>query len=172
MLRGYHAELHDFVLDTAYGRILSRSALEPRLAKAAQSSKNRGTGPLWAIPDSVMSGHVALVGDAAGYLDAITGEGLSLAFHQSKALIEAIVSGNLASYPASVRRLFRWPGLLIRALLFVEQRPQLRRRLIRTLADDPRLFSRLLAVHAQQLRPSELGLLQAGRLLRGLVSSG
>lgn len=31
MLRSYHGELHDFVLDTAYGRILSRPGLEPRL---------------------------------------------------------------------------------------------------------------------------------------------
>ena len=28
MLRGYHEELHDFVLDAAYGRILSRPALD------------------------------------------------------------------------------------------------------------------------------------------------
>ncbi len=30
MLRSYHGELHDFVLDTAYGRILSRQGLPPR----------------------------------------------------------------------------------------------------------------------------------------------
>jgi alkylhydroperoxidase/carboxymuconolactone decarboxylase family protein YurZ len=30
MLKSYHGELHDFVLDTAYGRILSRSGLPPR----------------------------------------------------------------------------------------------------------------------------------------------
>lgn len=31
MLLGYHEELHEFVLDTAYGRILSRPGLEPRI---------------------------------------------------------------------------------------------------------------------------------------------
>jgi 4-carboxymuconolactone decarboxylase len=31
MLRGYHGELLEFVLDTAYGRILSRPGLAPRL---------------------------------------------------------------------------------------------------------------------------------------------
>jgi 4-carboxymuconolactone decarboxylase len=31
MLRGCHGELHDFVLDTAYGRILSRPGLSPRM---------------------------------------------------------------------------------------------------------------------------------------------
>jgi alkylhydroperoxidase/carboxymuconolactone decarboxylase family protein YurZ len=30
MLRGYHAEFHDFVLEAAYGRILTRPALSPR----------------------------------------------------------------------------------------------------------------------------------------------
>lgn len=31
MLKHYHGELHDFVLDTAYGRILSRPGLAPRI---------------------------------------------------------------------------------------------------------------------------------------------
>lgn len=31
MLRGYHGELHAFVMDTAYGRILSRPGLSPRV---------------------------------------------------------------------------------------------------------------------------------------------
>jgi 4-carboxymuconolactone decarboxylase len=31
MLLGYHTELHDFVLETAYGRILTRPALDPKL---------------------------------------------------------------------------------------------------------------------------------------------
>ena len=31
LLIGYHAELHDFVIDTAYERILSRPGLEPRI---------------------------------------------------------------------------------------------------------------------------------------------
>ncbi len=35
MLRGYHEELHDFVLDTAYGRILCRPGLEPRVRELA-----------------------------------------------------------------------------------------------------------------------------------------
>jgi len=30
MLRGCHAEFHDFVLSTAYGRILTRPHLDPR----------------------------------------------------------------------------------------------------------------------------------------------
>lgn len=31
MLRGYHAEFHDFVLEAAYGRVLTRPGLAPRV---------------------------------------------------------------------------------------------------------------------------------------------
>ena len=31
MLKGYHGELHDFVLDVAYGRVMARPGLEPRV---------------------------------------------------------------------------------------------------------------------------------------------
>ena len=36
---------------------------------------------------------VALVGDAAGYLDPLTGEGLSLAFRSARALVDTIAAG-------------------------------------------------------------------------------
>ena len=165
MLRGSSKERFDTLL-AGFPRLAAH------LADAPACSRDRGCGPLWSIPGSIQRGHVALVGDAAGYLDAITGEGLSLAFHQSRALIRAIISKDPRSYAVSARRLGRWPGALIRALLFVEERPRLRNRLIRTLAADRRLFSRLLAVHAKQLHPRDLGVLDAGRLLLGLATSG
>ncbi len=39
--------------------------------------------------------HLALVGDASGPRDAITGEGLALSFHQAVALVEAMAAGDL-----------------------------------------------------------------------------
>ncbi len=143
--------------------------LRDRLAGAPVSTTHRGAGPLYRLARRAHRGRVALVGDAAGYLDAITGEGLSLGFHQARALVEAMVAERLDLYTREVRRLTAFPFLLMRALLFAERRSRLRRRLIETLHRDPELFSRLLAIHARQLPPTALGSVSAMRLLRGLL---
>jgi flavin-dependent dehydrogenase len=123
-------------------------------------SDDRGAGPLLQRTRGVIrggaaaggaAGGLALVGDAAGYVDAITGEGLSLAFHQAEALVAAVIVGDLSAYAAAHRRLGRVPNALTSLLLAIERRPTLRRRAIRALAAEPALFSRLLAIHARQL---------------------
>ncbi|MCC5691560.1 hypothetical protein, partial [Klebsiella pneumoniae] len=55
-------------------------ALAERLAGAAPDSAPRGAGPLLRRVRGRVADRFALVGDAAGYVDAVTGEGLSLAF--------------------------------------------------------------------------------------------
>jgi flavin-dependent dehydrogenase len=146
-------------------------ALRERLGEARSTSRDRGAGPLRQRVRGVARGRVALVGDASGYVDAITGEGLSLAFHQAGVLIEAIRRGDLARYARHHRRLGRWPNGLTRVLLSVEARPGLRRRVIRALADDPSLFGRILAVHSGASPVRGLGLTTAPRLLWRLVRS-
>jgi flavin-dependent dehydrogenase len=145
--------------------------LAQRLESAESSSRDRGAGPLAQRPERVHRGNVALVGDAAGYLDAITGEGLALGFHQAKAVVQAIEDGRLASYQREFDRLVAWPFFLIRCLLFVERHPRLRRRLIRALGRDRELFSRLLAAHAGEIRPRQLGVGTVSRLLLGMAAA-
>jgi flavin-dependent dehydrogenase len=144
-------------------------ALAQRLAGAEPASRDKGAGPLDRRPRRVWRDRMLLVGDAAGYLDAITGEGLDLAFHQAFALVEAVRRGDPRRYARFHRRLARLPFALIHLLLFVERRPALRRRLIRTLADEPRLFQRLLAIHSRDRPPRSLGLAGAWSLARGLM---
>ncbi len=151
--------------------IASFPRLQRRLAGAAVTSRDRGAGPLAQRVLRVARGRVALVGDAAGYVDAITGEGLSLAFHQAEALASAIRAGDLAAYERRHRRLAAVPEAFTRLLLWVERRPWLRRRVIGALAREPRLFSRLLAVHARDLPVRRLGLETALRLLWRMVTS-
>lgn len=139
------------------------------LAGAPATTSDRGAGPLAQRPEAVCRGRVALVGDAAGYLDAITGEGLSLALRQAAVLAQAIRRGDLEAYAEQWRRMCRVPFALIRALLVAERRPWLRRRLIRTLASEPQLFQRLLAIHVQERPLRQLGAGHAGRLLWGLL---
>jgi flavin-dependent dehydrogenase len=143
--------------------------LREHLAGASPTSKDRGAGPLAQRPRTVCRGRVALVGDAAGYLDAITGEGLSLAFQQAVVLAEALRRGELGGYAREWRRLGALPFAFIRALLVAERRPWLRRRLIRTLAAEPDLFARLLAIHTREQPLGTLGAVNAGRLVWGLL---
>ncbi len=49
----------------------------------------------------VHSGSIALVGEAAGSVDAITGEGLAIAFQQAIALADAMRAGDLTPYETS-----------------------------------------------------------------------
>lgn len=145
--------------------------LRDRLAGAPESSRDRGTGPLHQRVSAVWRDNLALVGDASGYLDAITGEGMAMAFHQSAALVEAIEKGDLAAYAKAHRRIGRLPDTMTALVLGLERRPRLRRRAIRALAAEPALFSRLLGIHGRTLPPRRLGLDGALRLAWRLVAA-
>jgi len=132
--------------------------LKARLAGAPVASRDRGTGPLRQRARAVRRGNVALVGDAAGYFDAITGEGMAVAFHESAALVEALVAGDLGRYAATHRAINRLPDFMTGLVLALESRPRLRARAVRALAAEPALFSRLLGIHARTLPPRRIGL--------------
>lgn len=144
-------------------------ALSARLGGRQATSRARGAGPLDQRPRGLVRGRVLLVGDAAGYRDAITGEGLSLGFRQAGLLAAALAAGRPCDYERRARRAARLPFALIAGLLWAERRPRRRRRLVATLAADPALFARLLAVHAGERPPRSIGLAGAAALLRGLL---
>lgn len=128
----------------SFDRVLGRfPGLAGRLAAAEVVSRDRGAGPFGRRPATVVRGRLALVGDASGSLDPITGEGLSVAFGQAEAVVRAMVRGSLGGYAAAHHRLLRLPRVLTAALVTAERRPRLRRGMIRMLAASPRLFSRL-----------------------------
>lgn len=132
--------------------------LKARLAGAPAASRDLGTGPLRQRARAVRRGNVALVGDAAGYYDAITGEGMAVAFHESAALVEALVAGDLDRYAAAHRAINRLPNFVTGLVLALESRPRLRARAVRALAAEPALFSKLLGIHARTLSPRRLGM--------------
>ncbi len=145
-------------------------ALSQRIRGAEVTSRDRGAAALRQRVRGVVRGRLALVGDASGYVDAITGEGLALALKQAPVLVEAIRRGDLGHYARRHRGLGAWANGLTELLLWVEARPRLRRRVIRALARDPALFSRILAVHAGAPVRS-LGLGSVPRLLWRLVQA-
>lgn len=153
-----------------FGQLLAAfPELARRLAGAPATSRTRGAGPLLQPVRRVVRGRLALVGDASGYVDAITGEGLSLAFHQARALARALASDDLSAYGRAHRRIGRLPDAVTRAVLALERRPGLRHRLLAVLAADPQLFGRLLGVHGRALPVARVGLPSALRLAWQMV---
>lgn len=134
-----------------------------RLAHCEATTTERGavTGNL--VLPRVTHGRVALIGDASGTIDAITGEGMSLAFLQAEALAEAISRDNLAEYEAAHARLRRRPIWMARALLAMENRNWAQERVVRVFASEPELFQRMLSGHTGKV--SAFSLASAGARL-------
>ncbi len=107
---------------------------------------------------AVQLGDVALVGEASGSVDAVTGEGLSMAFRQAIAVADAMRAGDLRQYEAAHRRIARLPRLMSRLMLTMDKHPRLRSRALRALAADPDGFHRLLAMHTGAVSPANFGL--------------
>jgi flavin-dependent dehydrogenase len=122
-----------------------------RLEAGARSSRERGGVSVSRRLRRVAKGRVALVGDASGSVDAITGEGICLLFRQAVLLAEALEAGDLARYQAGHRRLGRRPELMAGVMLMLDRRGPLRRRAFRAMARQPRLFARMLATHVGEL---------------------
>jgi flavin-dependent dehydrogenase len=121
--------------------------LKQRLPGAELASRERGAITQMHSLRAVHSGNVALVGDASGGVDAITGEGLRLAFRQAIALADAMEHDDLPSYARAHHALARMPTLMGNLLLTLARNEKLRTRSIRMLGKRPQLFARLLAVH-------------------------
>ncbi len=132
---------HDALL-ARFPELVARLGPDP-----SPASTVRGAGPFDVRVERVARGRVLLVGDAAGYVDPITGEGLSLAFASAAALVEATAAGNASAYPASWRRIRRQHAVLTRLLLWVADHPTLRHRVVRALHRSPDAFRAFLALN-------------------------
>jgi flavin-dependent dehydrogenase len=126
-------------------------ALTARLGGAEAVSETRGAGPFWQRARSRHAGRVALVGDAAGYTDAVTGEGITLALHGADALARTLASGEpLARYESAWRRLTRAHRALAALLGLASAHPRARRLAFAALAAAPRAFETLLRIAASE----------------------
>jgi flavin-dependent dehydrogenase len=132
--------------------------LNAHLRGMEMSSVERGSVSANRKLKRVWRGNVALIGDASGTVDAITGEGLGLAFRQAVALAECFASGDLARYQAAHRRLALRPLLMARLMLTLDGRPGVQQRTIQAFREHPNVFRRLLALHVGSLSPFHLAL--------------
>ena len=114
-------------------------ALEDRLRGCAHG-QDRAAGPLRQKASSRVAGRVLLVGDAAGYIDALTGEGMGLAFGAAELLVDCLVTGRTADYDRKWRQLTRRYRLLTEALVRASAHQSIRTRLVPAAVALPRVF--------------------------------
>lgn len=100
----------------------------------------RGCGPLRQVVSRRVAGRVLLVGDAAGYEDALTGEGVSLAVKQAAAAVRAIVDDAPSTYENAWYRATRDYRLLTRGLVLASTPPLTRRAIVPACALLPAAF--------------------------------
>ena len=149
--------------------------LAERTAGSVVDGPALACGPLRVHSKAVWRGRGVLVGDAAGYVDAITGEGMSLALKTATLAADAIrgvVDGRGADVEFAVyakRRMaaFRDHAILTVGLVELARRPFFCRRAIARLAKDPALFTRLLAVNNGTKSLTSLGVLDVVKLAVG-----
>ncbi|MFJ1598814.1 NAD(P)/FAD-dependent oxidoreductase [Streptomyces sp. NPDC088261] len=101
----------------------------------------RGAGPLRQRVRRRTAGRVLLVGDAAGYVDALTGEGVALALASAEAAVRCLRAGHPERYEREWRRLSRRHRLLTEGLVRVAGRPAGARLIVPAAARLPSVFT-------------------------------
>jgi geranylgeranyl reductase family protein len=148
---------------------------KPGLTRLAFVDAPRMMGPFPVESRRLFQGNLVLVGDAAGFYDPITGEGISTAL-TSASLAAKALEGFLAHgtpepferYEREARRIARPSRLMAKLILALEKRPFLAKRAIRNLGRRPEVFSRLIGVNGgevsfRELRPRDVVALTTGR---------
>jgi flavin-dependent dehydrogenase len=105
--------------------------------------QDRAAGPLMQRVRARAAGRVLLVGDAAGYIDALTGEGMGLAFGAAELLVDCVARDRPEDYDRRWRALTRRYRMLTMALLRTSAYPQLRAAIVPAAQTLPSVFSRL-----------------------------
>lgn len=126
--RGYDEHL------AAFPRLLS-------LLDGPSVNAVRGAGPLRQRVRRRTAGRVLLVGDAAGYVDALTGEGIALALASAEAAVRCLRAGRPQDYEGRWRSLSRRHRLLTEGLLRVSGRAAGARLIVPAAARMPPLFA-------------------------------
>jgi flavin-dependent dehydrogenase len=132
--RGVEAYITPVAPDTVGVALLGRQGLDfarhladiPALSfltGVSAASSLRGAGSLRQRSTRRHVGRVLLVGDASGYVDAITGEGLRLGFAQAEAAVAAIATDDADGYEREWSRITRDFRLLTSGLVRVASSP-------------------------------------------------
>ena len=122
-------------------------ALSARLKAAPPVTPEKGSLSVSRTLRRVCTDGYVLLGDASGSADAITGEGMCLAFKQSAALVQALNADDLHLYQQSHRRIGAHPLRMATLMLALDSSRTLQRKALAGLAAHPQVFSSILAAH-------------------------
>lgn len=130
------------------GRFGDLMAAYPRLQARVESQLGRemGAGPFPSWLKEKVQGRILFVGDAAGFLDPITGEGIRLGFDAARLSVAAILAENVARYDRAWRRMARPYWWLTSVTVAVRRNRVLDRMLVPTLNAVPGLFDQALSL--------------------------
>lgn len=120
-------------------------AIAARIAGAEPVSTLRGAGPFERRVARRVKDNVLLVGDAAGYLDPLTGEGVALGMATAVEAVRAIAANDPESYEQRWRAITRRHFVLTSALLAVAHRPSLHGAFVRAARTLPSVFDAILS---------------------------
>jgi menaquinone-9 beta-reductase len=143
----YQARMSEFG-----GRLAARYrevalAMRPALRAAGQVGPVSAVGPFWYRASTVARDGIFLVGDASGFTDPITGEGIAAGFRQAKAVVAALdTSAPERAYRTAHQRLTRDPRRVAALLLRLSRTPQLVARGMRSHERFPQTFSTILGI--------------------------
>lgn len=124
-----------------------------RLKSAELMSTEQGTTVGLTSTRRVVSGRVALVGDASCSVDGIAGHGLSLGLQEALKLADAIALGDLRHYELAHCRIASLPMRMTRLLLLMDMSSFIRRKTLRLFESQPELFAKIISVHTS--KPSD-----------------
>ena len=131
--------------------------LKERLRGAPRTTVSRGAITLQRKLRRVTAGNIALVGDASGSVDAITGEGLALGFRHAIALVDALQQNDLTRYEVAHQRIGQLPHFMSQMLLLLDRHRFARTRTFNAFSGNPDLFGRMLNLHISNRPPQLLG---------------
>ena len=114
-------------------------ALRERLPEAGVTSV-RGAGPLRQRTTARVAGRALLVGDAAGYLDAVTGEGIALSLACARALVDCVAADDPGAYERRWLAASRRYRVITSSLLWARDHPPLGVRIVPLAARLPWAF--------------------------------
>lgn len=126
--------------------------LRERLGGKAKTAPNpldaeRGALTTTRRLERVAVGCIALIGDASGSADAVTGEGMGMAFRQAQLLAECFQIGDFERYNRLHPAILQLPQTMARVMLTMDRSQAFRNRALRMLAAEPAIFARMLGVH-------------------------
>lgn len=132
------------LLTSHRGSFAAQFAAFPELASRVAGldfSEVRGAGPLRQRARRRVAGRVLLVGDAGGYVDALTGEGVALGVAQARAGAEAIAAGEPQRYEHEWHSITRRHRLVTASLLGATRWGPARRALVPAASRLPGVFA-------------------------------